>query len=162
MRLPRWNFREPTKRIQIHPEQFTSNPPQVVEKKVEFTLTLEPLETVLLVFQPEKITRPMRIEPDTKPIREPIAPTRYCNRPWEQPMPDMKRHPLTLSPVKAADPFRSGVTLPADVDLTKCRVYLQMDDLPDNSAAVTVNGVKAGGLMGQAIAIERYGPPQAG
>ena len=36
-------------------------------------MTLEPLETVLLVFQPEKIARPPRIEPDTKPIREPIA-----------------------------------------------------------------------------------------
>ena len=116
---------------------------------VQFSLSLEPLETVLLVFQPAKITRPMRIESDTKPIREPIALVRYCSRPWEQPMPDLKRHPLTLSPVKAADPFRSRVTLPADVDLTKCRVYLQMDDLPDNSAAVTVNGVKAGGLIGR-------------
>ena len=33
---------------------------------------LEPLETVLLVFQPEKIARPMRIEPGTKPIRAPV------------------------------------------------------------------------------------------
>ncbi len=40
---------------------------------VEVTMTLEPLETVLLVFQPQKIYRPQRIEPDTKPIREPIA-----------------------------------------------------------------------------------------
>ena len=51
--------------------------------------------------------------------------------------------------MKAADPFRGRVTIPADVDLAKCRVYLQMDDLPDKSAAVTINGDKAGGVIGR-------------
>jgi hypothetical protein len=119
------------------------------QKWVEFTLTLEPLETVLLVFQPKKIARPPRIDPDTKPMREPIAVVRDPNPPVEPPTPDLKRRPLTLSPVKAADPFRGRVTIPADVDLSKCRVYLQMDDLPDNAAAVTVNGAAAGGLIGR-------------
>jgi hypothetical protein len=120
-----------------------------IDAETDVSLTLEPLETVLLVFQPKKIARPMRIEPDTKPIREPIALVRDPNPPGEPPTPDLKRRPLTLSPVKAADPFRGRVTIPADVDLTKCRVYLQMDDLPDNSAAVTVNGVHAGGVIGR-------------
>lgn len=117
-------------------------------------MTLEPLETVLLVFQPTKIARPMRIEPDTKPIREAIVLTREANPPASPPTPDMTRKPLTLSPVKAADPFRAKVVIPADVDLTKCRVYLQMDDLPDNAAAVTVNGQRAGGVIGRPTRLE--------
>ncbi len=75
-------------------------------ERCEVTMTLEPLETVLIVFQPEKIARPLRIEPDVKPIREPIAVVRDPNPPPElPPTPDRKR-PLTVSPVKAADPFR--------------------------------------------------------
>ena len=127
---------------------------RVGDATVECALTLEPLETVLLVFQPEKIARPLRIEPDTKSIRESIAMVRDPNPPVEPPTPDLKRRPLTLSPVKAADPFRGRVTIPADVDLTTCRVYLQMDDLPDNSAAVTVNGIKVGGVIGRPTRLE--------
>jgi hypothetical protein len=127
---------------------------QLDAETVDVSMTLEPLETVLLVFRREKIARPMRIEPDTKPIRDPIALVRDPNPPVEAPTPDMKRRPLTLSPVKTADPFRSRATIPADVDLAKCRVYLQMDDLPDDSAAVTVNDVKAGGVIGRPTRLE--------
>ncbi|MEN6449426.1 MAG: glycosyl hydrolase [Thermoguttaceae bacterium] len=121
---------------------------------VQLSLMLEPLETVLLVFQPKKTARPARIEPWTKPIREPIAIVREANPPSNPPTPDMKRKPLTLSPVKAADPFRGRVTIPADVDLAHCRVYLQMDDLPGEAAAVTVNSQRAGGLIGRPLRLD--------
>ena len=91
----------------------------------------------------------MRIEPGTKPIREPIAIARDPNPPAKPLVPEPKGRPLTLSPVKAADPFRGRVTIPADVDLAHCRVYLEMDELPDDAAAVTVNGVAAGGVIGK-------------
>ncbi len=110
---------------------------------------MEPLETVLLVFQPKKITRPRRIEPGMKPVRDPIALTRAPNPPVKVQLPEPNRHPVTLSPVRAADPFHGHVTLPTDVDLTHCRVYLEMADLPDDSAAVTVNGARAGGVIGR-------------
>jgi hypothetical protein len=112
------------------------------------------LETVLLVFQPEEINRPMRIGPDVKPLREPIVLAREPNPPVETPVPDMTRKPLTLSPLKAADPFRGRATIPADVDLKKYRVFLEMDDLPDEAAAVTVNGLKAGGLIGRPLRLD--------
>ena len=54
---------------------------RIGDQQVEFSLTMEPLETALLVFQPTKIARPMRIEPGTKPIREPIAIVRDPNPP---------------------------------------------------------------------------------
>jgi hypothetical protein len=129
---------------------ITSLPFQRIdENTVEMPLTLEPLETVLLVFQAEKIARPPRIEPDTKPIREPIAIVRDPNPPIAPLAPDSKGRPVTLSPVKAADPFCGRVTIPADVDLSHCRVFLEMEDLPDNSAAVKVNGQPAGGVIGR-------------
>lgn len=127
---------------------------QIDSDKYELVLVLEPLETVLLVFQPQKIERPMRIGPDVKPLREPIALARQTNPAVETPMPDMTRKPLTLSPVKAADPFRGRATIPADVNLQKCRVFLEMDDLPDEAAAITVNGTKAGGLIGRPLRLD--------
>jgi len=60
-----------------------------------------------------------------------------------------RRRAVTVSPVKAADPFRGRCTVPADVDLAGCRVYLEMEDLPGESAAVTVNGAPAGGMIGK-------------
>ena len=54
---------------------------RINDRQVEFTLTLEPLETMLLVFQPTKIARPMRIEPGMKAVHEPIVITRDPNPP---------------------------------------------------------------------------------
>ena len=124
------------------------------DKRIIFGLALEPLETVLLVFQPKKIERPARIDPDTKPIREPIALVREANPPTEQPKPDTKRKQLTLSPVKAADPFLGKAAIPSDVDISKCRVFLEMDELPGEAAAMTVNGAKAGGLIGRPLRLD--------
>ena len=57
--------------------------------------------------------------------------------------------PLTLSPVAAADPLRGRFVIPADVDVAKCRVCLEMDGLPDDSATVHLNGGCAGGVIGR-------------
>jgi hypothetical protein len=119
------------------------------DRQVELSLSLEPLETALLVFQPAKVARPMRIEPGTKPIHEPIDIARDPNPPSKTLVPEPKGRPVTLSPVKAADPFRGRATIPADVDVSHCRVYLEMDGLPDDSAAVKVNDAAAGGVIGK-------------
>jgi len=122
---------------------------RINDRQVEFSLSLEPLETALLVFQPTTIARPVRIEPGMKTAHEPIVITRDANPPAKPPAPEPKGRPLTLGPVKAADPFRGRVTIPADVDLAHCRVYLEMDELLDDSAAVKVNGASAGGVIGK-------------
>jgi hypothetical protein len=118
-------------------------------KAVDFSLTLEPLESVLLVFQPERIARPMRIEPNRKPSMPAVPLVRLANPPQKPLAPDAKGRPLTLSPVKTADPFQAKFVVPADVDLAKNRVLIEMDDLPDQSASVAVNGVYAGGVIGK-------------
>jgi len=56
---------------------------------------------------------------------------------------------LAVSPVAAADPFCGRFTIPSDVDRAKCRVFLEMKDLPDDSAAVSINGTYAGGVIGR-------------
>lgn len=127
---------------------------RIDDKHIEVTMSLEPLESFLLVMQPEKIARPARIELSTKPIRESIALVRIPSAPVEGPKPVNTDGPFCLSPVGSADPFHGKVTLPADVDLSACRVYLEMDELPDTSAAVTVNGQKAGGMVGRPCRLE--------
>jgi hypothetical protein len=119
------------------------------DPQVEFSLSLEPLETALLVFQPTKTARPMRIEAGMKTAHEPIVMARDPNPPAKPLVPKPKGRPVTLSPVKAADPFRGRVTIPAEVDLAHCRVFLEMEALPDDSAAVKINGVAAGGVIGK-------------
>jgi hypothetical protein len=69
---------------------------------------------------------------------------------------------MTVSPVAAADPFRGRFTLPAEVDTAKQRVFLEMDGLPDDSAAVTVNGVYAGGVIGKPSRLEITGRVKTG
>ncbi len=122
---------------------------------VEFVLPMEPSESVLLVFQPKQVSRPVRIEPGMKPIRDPIVLVRDPNPPTTPlvPQPQAGRL-LNLSPVKTADPFRSRLTVPADLDLTQCRLFLEMDDLPDNAAVVTVNGKHAGGTIGRPTSLD--------
>jgi hypothetical protein len=135
--------------------EITAMPLQRIdEKTVEVSLTLEPSESVLLVFQPKKMVRPARIEAGAKPVRAPIVVAREPNPTPVNPAAKPARRPLTVSPVAAADPFRGRVTIPADVDLARCRVYLEMDDLPDDSAAVTINGLFAGGVIGKPLRLD--------
>ncbi|MGE5608062.1 MAG: glycosyl hydrolase, partial [Bacillota bacterium] len=63
---------------------------------------------------------------------------------------------MTLSPVKP-DPFTGRCTIPADLKLSDYRVYLEMSELPDTAASVTVNGTYAGGVIGQPCRVEVTG-----
>lgn len=54
----------------------------------------------------------------------------------------------TTSPI-TWDPFVGRADIPASLDLRSCRVYLEMDGLPDTAASVRVNGQFAGGCVGQ-------------
>ena len=49
------------------------------ESSVEFSLSMEPLESVLIVFSPKRQPRPSRIEAGAKPIGEPILVRRDPN-----------------------------------------------------------------------------------
>jgi hypothetical protein len=60
----------------------------------------------------------------------------------------------TASPV-AADPFEATCPLPADIDLTKYRIYLEVDGLtPEEADSVTVNGTHAGGFIGKPLRLD--------
>jgi hypothetical protein len=63
---------------------------------------------------------------------------------------------LTLSPMTNPDPYLGRCTLPDDVDLSRCRVYLEMDGIPapEEAAAVRVNGKFAGGSIGRPFRVE--------
>ena len=63
------------------------------------------------------------------------------------------RH-FTASPV-TADPFAGTCSLPADLDLAKSRIYLELDTLtPEEAASITVNGTHAGGFIGKPFRLE--------
>jgi hypothetical protein len=63
------------------------------------------------------------------------------------------RH-YNASPVKA-NPFDAACAIPADLDLSKSRVYLEVDELtPEAAASVTVNGAFAGGFIGKPLRLD--------
>ncbi|HNQ21768.1 MAG TPA: glycosyl hydrolase [Phycisphaerae bacterium] len=73
----------------------------------------------------------------------------YGDQPWGM----VAKGPFTASPVQA-DPFLGHCDVPDDVDLTKVRVYLEMDELaPEPAARVTVNGHDAGGFIGAPLRV---------
>ena len=51
------------------------------------------------------------------------------------------------SPIKA-DIFSGRCTIPAGVDLAKCKAILVLEGLPDDCASVGINGAVAGGFLG--------------
>ncbi len=64
------------------------------------------------------------------------------------------RKKVTLSPVKA-DPFEGRCDLPAGIDLTSSRVYLEVDEIiPEAAATITVNGAHAGGFIGKPLRLD--------
>jgi hypothetical protein len=124
------------------------------DKQVEFTLSLEPLESVLLVFQPKRSPRPQRLEPGMKSIRESVSVVRDPTPP-PAPLPPMdEKRPHTKSSVAAADPFHGHFAIPADVNLADTRVCLEMERLRDDSAAVSVNGTYVGGVIGRPLRLD--------
>ena len=128
---------------------------RVTDRVVELSLTLEPNESVLLVFQPGKSPHPPRLDATAKPIRDAIEIARQPNPPATPPA-ALPAKGVTVSPLKSADPFRGRCVVPADFKIASCRVCLEMDELPvpEQSAAVTVNGVFAGGVIGKPFRLD--------
>jgi len=132
---------------------------------VELSLTLEPYESVLLVFNSQARELPMRLDPDTKPELE--IPVEIDPSVKESRMPALKppkifslsnpRPMLTVSPVKA-NPFNGKVYLPEEIDLEKTRVYLVCEDIsPEAAARITLNGMYAGGFIEKPLRLEVSG-----
>jgi len=80
-----------------------------------------------------------------------VAP--YGASPWGR----VRGVSVTLAPVEA-DPFAGWCRIPDDVDLTRCRVFLEVDSLePEAAARVTVNGSYAGGFIGAPLRLDLTG-----
>lgn len=55
--------------------------------------------------------------------------------------------PFTTSPVEA-DPYTGVATIPADINLAASRIYLELDAIaPEEAAVVSINGKPAGGVI---------------
>jgi len=120
---------------------------------VAIDLSLAPLESVLLVFGAGSNKPPARLESDT-PLTATIPITRVASPEVAVPTPVAGKQPFTASPVKAA-PYDGVCELPATLDLTKQRVYLEAVALaPEAAARVTVNGRAAGGFIGEPLRLD--------
>jgi len=128
---------------------------------VDVDLTLAPLESVLLVFRPEKRVLPPR-DPG-RPIGQPIAITRLPAPP-AKPAPPAEARPAKAgdlnrcawiwypegNPAASAPPgaryFRKAVSLPAGAKVARATFFLTAD----NDFVLYVNGAKAGASNGGA------------
>jgi hypothetical protein len=140
--------------------ELTALPHERTGASVEFDMTLEPLESVLLVFQPEKRAIPARLAPAAKPSREPIP---LVREPVEKPaasQPEDKKpedpkgldgcswvwypegNPATSAPPGACY-FRKTLSLPEKT--IKSATFLITCD---NDFTLYVNGTKAGASDG--------------
>lgn len=124
---------------------------------VEIPLTLEPMESVLVVFNPNQ--RPLPPRPAGEyaaaatviPVIGGPVPPSAPKKPLIEPPP---KSGATLSPV-VANPFAGTCQLPDNIDLTKARVYLEMETLePEEAARVTLNGKDAGGFIGRPLRLD--------
>ncbi len=140
-------------------------------KQVEVDLTLEPSESVVLVFQKEKRQLPRRLDGTLKPLYEPIRVVRgetpvsliIPSAPVEPPAVtngvapagnNAKKKRVAVSPVKG-DPFVGVCDMPATVKLDQVRIFIEMDELvPEEAARVTINGKYAGGFIGKPFRLE--------
>ena len=122
---------------------------------VEVDLTLEPLESVLLVFAPEARALPTRIDRGTKELHAPIAVVRDPNTTTASPAPPQPKRPALAdcswvwypdagNPAAAAPPgrryFRKMLRLPEGVKVARALFLLSAD----NDFVLHVNGVQAG------------------
>ncbi len=134
--------------------ELSSVPFQRDGKQVEFDLTLEPSESVLLVFQSKDRKLPARIEEGAKPPREPIPLVRDTSivDPVPRPRGSEKKSKLkgcswVWFEAKAAESapagkryFRKSIVLPTDRKVKSARIVLAAD----NEATLVVNGQQAG------------------
>jgi hypothetical protein len=136
--------------------EITSVPCTRQGKQVELSLTLEPNESVLLVFQPAKRPLPLRLESGAGTARSAMTvtrdPTPASAAPVLEPLPGMERsfegcswiwypegNPAQSAPA-ATRYFRKQITLPADRKIKKATLAVTAD----NSAMMFVNGQEAG------------------
>ena len=125
----------------------------------EFSLTLEPLESVLLVFQQQGRSLPDRSGTDKSRMNQrltvvPDLASRQASALSSPPPSGSLGKRLTLSPVKA-DAFEGRVQVPGDFNLARFRAVLKLGDLaPEAAACVTVNGHYAGGFIGRPFRLE--------
>jgi hypothetical protein len=141
------------------------------ENQVDVTLTLEPSESVVLVFQKDKRALPPRLQGTLKPLCEPIRVVRG-ETPASLIIPSApvealavtnvvastdkkaKKKRVAVSPV-TSDPFVGVCDLPASVKLDQVRVFIEMDALsPEEAARVTINGKYVGGFIGKPFRLD--------
>ena len=135
--------------------EITSIPSRRIDAGiVEVDLTLEPSESVLLVFTPEIRKLPQRGAASLSPGIQKIPVLRdiVAVKPAATPVPpekDAAGRPFAKSPV-TANVFQGRAEIPPTVDLTKCRLILAMEDLsPEGAARINVNGKDGGGFIGK-------------
>jgi hypothetical protein len=125
-------------------------------RDVELSLTMEPNESVLLVFQPEKRPRPMRLDGGIVTASRTIAIVRDAVQPPLEPKLDVESPSARLfegcawvwypegDPAQGVAPgtryFRKQITVPTDRKITKA-VFA---GTADNSCTLFVNGQDAG------------------
>jgi hypothetical protein len=129
---------------------------RIGEDAVEFSLTLEPLESILVVFSPVNRELPVRLESGVESHAPPIEVKRTLvkvKRPAVET--DREETPLAGCPWvwHAGDPgavpsckryFRGAVEIPNDPAINKASIRLTAD----NDFVLYVNGKKAGGGSG--------------
>jgi hypothetical protein len=124
--------------------------------QVELSLTMEPNESVLLVFQPKRRALPPRNEPSGKAGQKTFAVTRDPTPAQAEPQPPIGSAPaLALKgcswtwypegdPAQATPPgtryFRRQITIPAEAKIRKA----SFAGTADNSFTLFINGKKAG------------------
>ncbi len=140
--------------------ELTALPHERAGASVEFDITLEPMESVLLVFQPEKRLLPVRLPPAAKPSREPIPLVRVALQEAPPPALEEKKpeDPKGIdgcswvwfpegNPAAAAPPgtrfFRKAVSLP-DAKIRSATFAITCD----NDFDLYVNGTKVGASDG--------------
>jgi hypothetical protein len=142
--------------------EITALPCQRDGEVTEIDLTLQPSESVLLVFQATKRALPLR-GAVTVAMREiPVRDKRITLKGQDtqivalsdrQPTLSQELNriaagrPFTSSPVEA-DPYSGVATIPADINLATSRIYIELDGIsPEEAAAISINGKPAGGFI---------------
>jgi hypothetical protein len=126
--------------------EITSIPSRQMKDGVAVELTLEPMESVLLRFGGSE-TRPPRLGPDAKPRAVITAQKDGAAPPVEYPVPaDGQKSPC------AGTAFQGFIEMPSDALVRDRRAILvcEMDaGVPEDAAAVRINGAHAGGWIGK-------------
>ena len=133
--------------------EITALPCQRHGTQAELTLTLQPNESVVLVFAPEQRSLPPRLEPGVDRVRATFPVTRDPSPAQPEPVLEAKAG-ITLSPAKA-DPFDGHFEITSEALARRGPIHLEMDGVsPETAARVTINGQYAGGVIGKPMRLE--------